>query len=121
MAEDSSIRFSIEPLKGEENYAPWSVQIKDLLSEHDLWAYVDGSEPQPTESDAEWKRKDAKALRQIRMRVARDLVILVRDCKTSKEAWDTLNTTYQTTGVIGITTLRRKLYTLLLPEGGDIE
>jgi len=46
---------------------------------------------------------------------------MIADATTSKEAWDTLKSTFQQTGTIGIITLRRKMYTLMLPEGGDIE
>ena len=121
MADDTSSRIGLEPLKGAENYSPWAVQMKDLLGELELWSYVTGDEVLTPTTEPTWKKKDGKALRQIRLRVARDLVALVSDADTSKEAWDTLKTTFRQSGTIGIITLRRKLYTLAMQEGGDIE
>lgn len=123
MSSDSTSSYRIDPLRGEDNYNSWRVQITDLLNELEIWDHISGDEPRPTEAALlpEWKKKDAKALRAIRFRVANDIVVYVQDATSSKEAWDTLAETFRPAGPIGIVTARRKLFRAQCPEGGDIE
>ncbi|KZV99858.1 hypothetical protein EXIGLDRAFT_831224 [Exidia glandulosa HHB12029] len=114
--------IKIESLQGEHNYNAWRVQISDYLNELGLGGHIDGSTQLSTATDAAaWRKSDAKALRQIRMRVAKDIIVYVQDASTAKEAWDTLAETFRPAGAIGIVTVRRKLYRAQCPEGGDIE
>ncbi|KAL1942416.1 hypothetical protein VTO73DRAFT_6018 [Trametes versicolor] len=68
-----------------------------------------------------WHKKDAKALRAIRLRIVKDVLVYTQDATTSKEAWDTLAKTFQETGPIGIIEAQHKLFRAQCPEGGDIE
>ncbi len=124
MTDDSStFSYRIEPLKG-DNYVTWRIQMTDILSELDLWDYVAGTQTtMPTEAtlQADWKKKDAKALRAIRLRLAQDVLVYAQDAVTAKEAWDTLAETFQPTGPIGIVSVRRKLFRAQCPDAGDIE
>lgn len=113
--------IKIEPLQGERNYNAWRVQVLDVLNEYGLGGYVDGSTQRSATNAADWRKNDAKALRQIRMRVAKDIVVYVQDASSAKEAWDTLAETFRPAGAMGIVMLRRKLYRAECPEGGDIE
>ncbi|KAJ3003061.1 hypothetical protein NUW54_g5503 [Trametes sanguinea] len=101
MSDDSSSSYRIEPLTG-DNYHTWRTQMTDILAELELWEYVTGAIKQPSDTNlqAAWRKKDAKALRAIRLRVAKDALVYVQDAKTSKEAWDTLAETFQETGPI---------------------
>lgn len=123
MSSDSTSSYRIDPLRGEDNYNAWCVQITDLLNELEIWDHVSGNKPRPTEAALlpEWKKKDAKALRAIRFRVANENVVYVQDATSSKEAWDTLVETFRPAGPIGIVTAQRKLFRAQCPEGGDIE
>ena len=120
MSDDStsSGSYRIEPLKGEVNYQTWKVQMMDILNELELWEYVDGSKPFPDDKTQQpgWKKKDAKALRAIRLRLANDIISDVRDAETAKEAWDSLAQTYQPAGLLGIAEVRRKLFALTFPR-----
>ncbi|CDO69119.1 hypothetical protein BN946_scf185042.g21 [Trametes cinnabarina] len=125
MSDDSSSgsNFRIEPLNG-DNYVTWRVQMTDILSELDLWDYVSGNQTTMPASEAlraDWKKKDAKALRAIRLRLAKDVLVYAQDATSAKEAWDTLADTFQPTGPIGIVTARRKLFRAQCPENGDIK
>lgn len=114
--------IKIESLQGEQNYNAWRVQMFDYLSEMGLGGHVDGSTQLSQATDAAaWRKSDAKALRQIRMRVARDIIVYVQDASSAKEAWDTLAETFRPAGAIGIVTVRRKLYRAQCPDDGDIE
>ncbi|CDO69132.1 hypothetical protein BN946_scf185042.g34 [Trametes cinnabarina] len=70
---------------------------------------------------ADWKKKDAKALRAIRLRLAKDVLVYAQDATTAKEAWDTLADTFQPTGPIGIVMARRRLFRAQCPETRDVE
>ncbi len=69
----------------------------------------------------EWTKKDVKALRAIRFRVANNIIVYVQDAQHSKEAWDTLVETFRPARPIGIVIARHKLFRTQCPEGGDIE
>ncbi|CDO72946.1 hypothetical protein BN946_scf185002.g131 [Trametes cinnabarina] len=122
MSDDSSSSYRIEPLTA-DNYHTWRTQMTDILAELELWENVTGAIEQPSDTNlqAAWRKKDAKALRAIRLRVAKDALVYVQDAKTSKEAWDTLAETFQETGPIGIIEARRKLFRAQCAEGADIE
>ena len=49
MSDENTTSYWIEPLKGEENYVPWSVQMQDILGELDLLEYVTGETKIPTD------------------------------------------------------------------------
>ncbi|CDO74218.1 hypothetical protein BN946_scf184718.g2 [Trametes cinnabarina] len=91
MTDDSSSSYRIEPLNG-DNYHTWRIQMMDILAKLELWEYVAGTTSLPTDPSQQpaWRKKDAKALRAIRLRVAKDVLVYTQDATTSKEAWDTL-------------------------------
>ena len=124
MSDDTtSSSFRIEPLKG-DNYVTWRIQMTDILAELDLWEYVAGDNTSPPSDEArraDWKKKDAKALRAIRLRLAKDVLVYAQDAVSAKEAWDTLRDTFQPAGPIGIVTARRKLFRAQCPDAGDVE
>ena len=49
MSDENTTSYWIEPLKGEENYVPWSVQMQDILRELDLLEYITGETKIPTD------------------------------------------------------------------------
>ncbi len=125
MSDDSSSTSSyrIEPLKG-DNYVTWRIQMTDILAELDLWDYVTSDRttaPADEARSADWKKKDSKALRAIRLRLAKDVLVYAQDALSAKDAWDTLADTFQPVGPIGIVTARRKLFRAQCPDAGDVE
>src|ERR1700761_8665110 len=91
---NQSYCLHIKSLTGAENYATWSVQMEDILSEH----IADGT----TSSKATWKAADCCALMQIRLCVAPHLIVDVQNAKTTLEAWTTLKEYYQSDSGIAI-------------------
>lgn len=68
----------------------------------------------------DWLKKDQQALSHIRLRIADSLLVYIGGAKTAKEAWDTLQQTFQPKGIISQVTARRKFFRAECPEGGDI-
>ena len=125
-----SSAFRIEPLAGDgANYQPWKVKIMDIVTSFGLADHLTESGPTvPDDADAdekvkaksEWKKKDQQALSHIRLRVADSLLVYIGGAKTAKDAWETLQQTFQPKGIISQVLARRKFFRAECPEGGDI-
>ncbi len=140
-SESSSVTnvHRIEPLKGEEDYAVWKVQMVDILTDMGLMEFVEGTAlvkgagTPPTEGESsssrsteekaskEQLKKDRVALSAIRLRVSRNLLVYVGSATTSKEAWDTLKEMFESQGTLGIVLARRKMFRAQCDEGTSIE
>ena len=130
---DVVTRAKIEPLNGVEDWSIWSVQMEDLLWETSLWKYVNGSEKRPTVADGEtvtagkqaqldtWDQKDRSALGAIRMRVGKHAMKLIRNSRTSRDAWEKLRKNFETRGLGKILDIRRKLMTSRYSDGEDLD
>ncbi|KAH8236066.1 hypothetical protein KR032_006030, partial [Drosophila birchii] len=92
---------SIEKLD-EENYAVWSVQMKSILVQSDLWPIVCGrtvkNEGDSQEQNALFDTRDEKALASILLGVKSSQINFIKNCTSSKEAWEKLMSVYQPRG-----------------------
>ncbi|KAE8038603.1 hypothetical protein FH972_011097 [Carpinus fangiana] len=77
----------------DDNYANWSVQVKDHLMAHDLWDIVEKTN-KPQEDDKAackaWSKKNFMALHVIQMSCGRNSFSIIKKISTAKTAWDTL-------------------------------
>ena len=123
MSDNAQSAYRIQYLTGEENYDIWAIRMKDILTDQELWDYVDGTEKKPDDPALAkvWTKKDNQALTQIRLRVMEVPLVWIRDANTSKDAWQALATNYQPKGALAKTLLRRKLFWARCQEGADIE
>ncbi len=69
-----------------DNYHSWAFQMKNLLIVKNLWSAVIGK----VEADVE-----AQALAYICLSVAKQHISTLNACKTAKQAWTILETTYK--------------------------
>ncbi|QRW11079.1 integrase core domain protein [Ceratobasidium sp. AG-Ba] len=118
----------IAPLRGSENYNMWRVQMEDILTDLDLYGYVDLSNPLPDDKSSDyesalksWAASDRKALSNIRLRVDGSVLTHIQGCKTSADAWDILAATFQVKGTVGLIDLRRKLFSRRMAESEEVE
>ena len=96
----SDTKPTIEPLDV-DNYATWSVRMKAYLMVKGLWDPITGASTDAT--------ADGKALAQITLHVKDHHLQTVAGCATSKDAWDTLKSTYQAQSNARKQLLRRSL------------
>ncbi|RFU29873.1 hypothetical protein B7463_g6481, partial [Scytalidium lignicola] len=89
-------------LKGAENYDLWSSRVMLLLKSKALEDHVNGlsSIPKTTEDVASaeskaWRKDDAKAHMSINVNIDDEAVLLVKDCPTAKDSWDSLKAQYK--------------------------
>ena len=107
---------SIEKLN-EQNYDLWKVQMKSVLVFNDMWSVVDGSELKPQENASDWTKKDAKASALINLSISYGQLNHVKNAKTSKEAWDKLQTVFESKGPVRKAALYKKLLRMEKKDG----
>ncbi|GAU41761.1 hypothetical protein TSUD_13620 [Trifolium subterraneum] len=79
------------------NFPAWKVQFMALLVGYDLMGFVDGTNPSPAATHANfnyWRRQDQLILHAILSSVAAEVVTMLGNVKNSKDAWDVLNTMF---------------------------
>ncbi|QRW18725.1 integrase core domain protein [Rhizoctonia solani] len=138
----------IPSLRGTENYNTWRIQMEDILTDLDLYSYVDGTNERPEpkikirvtgrkdddgndlpdlevgDDDSaytEWIKADRKALSNIRLRVEGNVLTHIQSCKYSADAWNLLAATFQVKGTVGLIDLRRKFFSHRMSDSEDIE
>ncbi|QRW19882.1 integrase core domain protein [Rhizoctonia solani] len=138
----------IPSLRGTENYNTWRIQMEDILTDLDLYSYVDGKNERPEpkikirvtgckdddgndlpdlevgDDDSaytEWIKADRKTLSNIRLRVEGNVLTHIQSCKYSADAWNLLAATFQVKGTVGLINLRRKFFSHRMSDSEDIE
>ena len=108
----------IEPL-GKNNYDPWCIQVKALLVKSDGWPYVSGKTPKPESSAelAKWELGDLKAQSDLILSISTSELRQIKDCKTSREIWLKLESTYNSKGPARKTALLKQLTLSKMKEG----
>ena len=94
----SSSEFKVTPLEGSINYRTWKFSMRMVLMAKDLWGVVDGSEVKSESGDADWEKKNQKALSYISLSLTPIEQHHVLDCTTAKAAWDILEKLYEGKG-----------------------
>ncbi|KAL1944894.1 hypothetical protein VTO73DRAFT_2514, partial [Trametes versicolor] len=130
---DLITRAKVSPLDTAEDWTTWETQMEDLLWEAKLWPYVSGKSERPTVAKDEtvttgkqaamdtWDEKDRTALSAIRLRVSKRVIKLIRNVKTSREAWEKLKKNFETKGLGKIIEIRRKLAASRYSDGEDLD
>ena len=100
--------------------------MRCVLIHMNLWSYVDGSIVKVegeanTAANVAWKIKDAKALALITLNIKTSHIIHIKECNTSKSAWDKLEQLYPPTGPARKVTLFKELNLLKVNEGQSIK
>ena len=111
----------IEPL-GKNNYDPWCIQVKALLVKSDGWPYVSGKTPKPESSAelAKWELGDLKAQSDLILSISTSELRQIKDCKTSREIWLKLESTYNSKGPARKAALLKQPTLSKMKEGEDV-
>lgn len=104
-----------------ENYRTWKFSMKMLLIQRELWNYVNGTEKLEPNAEAavvqNFRSKDEKAFSTIALSIDPDQQIHIVDCKTSAEAWTSLEQVYEPKSRPRIMQLKREFVRTVLTEG----
>ena len=82
------------------NYESWKIHMRAVLINTDLWDYTSGRKKDTSTEkaeDLEWIRMDEKALSHILLHIESNQLLHVKNCKTSKDAWDVLEKIFEET------------------------
>lgn len=102
-----------------QNYPVWKQRMEMLLKREDLWSVV--SEPKPEPATDGWLKRDQKALATIVLYVEDSQLNLVRDAVTAAEVWKVLQDFHEKVTMTSRVALLRRICSLNMAEGGDIE
>lgn len=100
-------------LRGASNYATWKFEMKSLLVSDGLWKCILG-----TDTNAD---RDERALAKINLNLQSIVYPYVIGKQTAKEAWDTLEETFQDKGQKRKYALQRSLFKVELSSFESIE
>jgi transposase InsO family protein len=135
-ASGSSLQPQI-PIFNGKNYDYWSIKMKTLFCSQDVWDLVENGFPEPADQQAyqalsqaekdllkENKKKDSKALFFIQQAMEESIFPKVAAATRSKQAWESLQTTYQGTSKVKTTKLqilRRDFENLQMKDTDSID
>lgn len=120
-----SYLFESNKLYG-ENYANWKFKLQTLMEGNNTWAIVFGAEVKPMSPQAidaaiqDWERRENKAKVLLQVTVKDNIIPHIRECKTSKETWDTLKNLYETKTTNRILYLKSKLLSIKMEENESV-
>lgn len=101
------------------------MQMKSVLVHADLWSVTCGrlvkAEDATPQQKADFDRKDEKALASITLSVKSSEINLIKNCATSKQAWDKLAEVYKPKGPARKISLFKKLLRLSVAESVDVQ
>ncbi|KAI5070918.1 hypothetical protein GOP47_0013169 [Adiantum capillus-veneris] len=114
---------------------------KNVLVGKGLWDYVSGDEVRPgsiapatpgrgatvgvgpsqvTPEQKRWDTKDAQAMAVIALTIKRTITPYIRSCRTSEDAWNTLQAMFGERNAARIEFLKKQLDKIQMDEGDDI-
>jgi len=111
-----------------DNYDTWRIQVEALLVKNDTWQYVSGEKPQPVitgESSSRitydrWIAEDRKAKSDLILCISPSELKHARNCTTSREIWERLETVYASKGPARKAALLKQLIQSRMKEGDDV-
>eukprot|EP00253_Pinus_taeda_P035154 PITA_35154 len=125
------------PQFNDKNYDYWAITMKALFSSQDIWDLVENGFQEPVDASAynalsqqekyllrDNRKKDSKAMFYIFQAFHESIFQRVAAATKSKQAWDTLQTTYQGMAKVKTTKLqmlRRDFETLCTKESENID
>jgi len=105
----SSNTYNIEKLS-DSNYESWKIQMRSVLIVNDLWSYANGDVVPMSETEAEWKVRDGKALALILLSTSENQVNHIKRAVTAAEAWSGLEKIHESKGPVRKAVLYKQLY-----------
>jgi len=99
-------------LLGKDNFETWKEQMQAVLVMHDLWEFVSGERPRPTENASvirAWEKSDQKARGKIILAIKSFELKHISKCVTSKGVWGKLKEMHQSSGPARQATMLKRL------------
>ncbi|KAE8657742.1 hypothetical protein F3Y22_tig00116983pilonHSYRG00074 [Hibiscus syriacus] len=110
--------FDIEKLNG-RNFSLWKLKMKAIMRKDGCLAAISES-PVDFTYDNKWIEMDGNAMENFHLALADEVLSSIEEKKTAKEIWDHLTKSYEATSLHNKIFLKRKLYTLRMPESTSV-
>ena len=124
MASSDHPTTQVQKLSGSEDYFNWKFDMEMLLIGKDLWDIVQGAgvlqDDASEKARNDFRKRDNKARSIICLSINSDLKIYVRNCNSSKEAWDSLQGHFEEKTMSKILMYRKQMYRLQMEKGGNM-
>lgn len=121
MEKTQSSRFEIEKFNGRNNFEIWKVKMHDLLVQQGVAKALLGKYKQPfAMTDDEWSDIDDRALSDIRLCLADDVLFNIVSEIIAAGLWTKLEKLYMTKSLTNRILLKGQLYSLRMKEGTTI-
>ena len=121
MEKTQSARFKIEKFNGRNSFEIWKVKMHDILMQQGVAKALLGKAKQPFAMiDDEWSDMDERALSDIRLCLADDVLFNIVSEKIVDGLWTKLENLYMTKSLTNRILLKRQLYSLHMKEGTSI-
>ncbi|KAE8679209.1 Retrovirus-related Pol polyprotein from transposon TNT 1-94 [Hibiscus syriacus] len=111
-------KFDIEKFNG-RNFSLWKLKMKAILRKDGCLAAI-SERPVDFTDDNKWIEMDGNAMANFHLALADEVLSSIEEKKTTKEIWDHLTKLYETTSLHNKIFLKRKLYTLRMPESTSV-
>lgn len=108
---------TFDRLEGSINFSTWKFQMELYLTHEDLWDYVTTT---PSATDQSGTKKDSKARAKICLMINPELLVHVRQAKTTKECWESLVNAFEDKGVTNRCRLLGRLVSFKLEQFGSV-
>lgn len=118
-----SALYQIEKLD-DANYDSWCIHMRSVLVHSGWWKHVNGSLKRLNCKDdaalSSWDENDEKALATITLCIRPSQLGIIKNSKTSNEAWKCLEAIYKPKGPIQKVSLYKRLLNLTMVGGTDV-
>lgn len=116
---DSTNNRAVKKLMGRQNYDTWKIYAKSFLVIQGLWNCT--QENLPDEATDQEKEVDLKAWSEINLLVHESVLSYIIDTTTAREAWETLETAFEDSGLCRKVELLKQLVQLTLDGCDSVE
>lgn len=112
--------YQIDKLDG-KNYDSWSIHMKSVLIHQGYWDVVNGKEKKEDAKELnKWIERDEKALATIMLCIQASQLNHIKNCKSSEEAWNTLQEVFRPSGPIKKVYLYKQLLNTRMADDGNM-
>ncbi|KAE8680428.1 putative Double Clp-N motif-containing P-loop nucleoside triphosphate hydrolases superfamily protein [Hibiscus syriacus] len=111
-------KFDIEKFNG-RNFSLWKLKMKAIMRKDGCLAAI-SERPVDFTDDNKWIEMDGNAMANFHLALADEVLSSIEEKKTAKEIWHHLTKLYEATSLHNKIFLKRKLYTLSMPESTSV-
>lgn len=94
--------------------------MRMLLIREELWSVISDGKPEDADDD-DWKRDDQRAIATIGLCLEDSQFSIIKKKESAKEVWESLKTYHEKPNMTSRVSLLKRLCSINLIEGGDME